>query len=224
MATLNFSDALMEARRKAQLTGRPLSQSEMEGIAAGYTQTAADRAAQQKQLQISQQQTDISGKSQAAQETQFAQSQAQQQEQFAAQQALSEKQQAAQEAQFAKDYELAQQKFTESQSEFGKTFEESQNEFMAKMEEQQGEFGVQAQEWATQLGETQREFSANLKLAQDKQIQDQQQFDKTYQLQVDSFNAQRDAANRAYSQGQTNQAISAGTAILSIFVMAALLA
>lgn len=39
-----MTTALMEARRKAQLEGRPLSQEEAQGIAAGYFQQAGERS------------------------------------------------------------------------------------------------------------------------------------------------------------------------------------
>ncbi len=42
MAYLNFSDALMEAKRRAQLQGRPLSQQEVAGISEGWAQSAGD--------------------------------------------------------------------------------------------------------------------------------------------------------------------------------------
>lgn len=78
MAVLNFSDSLMEARRKAQLQGRPLSQGEMQGITEAYAKTSAERLQAQKQM-------DLAEKGQEAQKEQFAQTLAMNQEQNAAQ-------------------------------------------------------------------------------------------------------------------------------------------
>lgn len=49
---LNFTQALMEAKRRAQLLGRPLSQQEASGIAEGYAEQASDRLAKAKALAI----------------------------------------------------------------------------------------------------------------------------------------------------------------------------
>ena len=49
---LNFSQALMEAKRRARLSGRPLSQQESSGIAEGYAAQASDRLAKAKQLSL----------------------------------------------------------------------------------------------------------------------------------------------------------------------------
>jgi len=46
----NIVTALMEARRKAQLEGRPLSAQEAEGISSGYFQKAAERNLQGREL------------------------------------------------------------------------------------------------------------------------------------------------------------------------------
>ena len=48
----NFTQKLMEAKRRARLMGRPLARSEVAGISAGYAATASDRLAQHKQLSL----------------------------------------------------------------------------------------------------------------------------------------------------------------------------
>ncbi|MEN6423325.1 MAG: hypothetical protein ABFD76_15405 [Smithella sp.] len=47
-----MTTALMEARRQAQLQGRPLSSQEAEAIAAGYFQNAQERAAQSQAMNL----------------------------------------------------------------------------------------------------------------------------------------------------------------------------
>jgi len=52
MANSNFNELLMSARRKAQLSGRPLSQQETAGIAAGVADTASARLARSKGIEV----------------------------------------------------------------------------------------------------------------------------------------------------------------------------
>lgn len=49
---MNFTQKLMEAKRKARLSGRPISSAEVAGITAGYAATAAQRLTQQKHLKL----------------------------------------------------------------------------------------------------------------------------------------------------------------------------
>jgi len=55
----NFTDKLMEAKRRARLMGRPLHRSEVAGISAGYAQTASERLARRKQLSLQERSLDI---------------------------------------------------------------------------------------------------------------------------------------------------------------------
>lgn len=55
MANSNFNELLMGARRKAQLSGRPLSQQETAGIAAGVADTASARLTRSKGLELQEQ-------------------------------------------------------------------------------------------------------------------------------------------------------------------------
>jgi len=103
MAYLNFAQALMEAKRRAQLSGRPLSRQEAAGIAEGYAESASSRLARAKALSLQEQQMGTQAsqfeKSQAQQAEQFGQSQAQQiaaREQAASQFGQSQAQQAEQ--------------------------------------------------------------------------------------------------------------------------------
>lgn len=49
---MNFTQKLMEAKRRARLMGRPLAKSEVAGITAGYAATASERLARTKQLKL----------------------------------------------------------------------------------------------------------------------------------------------------------------------------
>lgn len=49
---VNLSDALLQARRRAQLQGRPLSSAEMGGITSGWADSASTRLARARQLGI----------------------------------------------------------------------------------------------------------------------------------------------------------------------------
>lgn len=74
-----FVDQLMEAKRKAALAGRPVSQQEVAGAAQGYFADAAQRNLQGKQIALAEQQ-------QKQNQEQFAASLLQRQAEMAAQQ------------------------------------------------------------------------------------------------------------------------------------------
>ena len=67
MAVMNFTTALMNAKRRARLSGRPLSRQEASGIAEGFADSASSRLARAKTLGLQEQQL-------ATQERQFDQS------------------------------------------------------------------------------------------------------------------------------------------------------
>jgi hypothetical protein len=81
MAT--FVQALSQARRKAALSGRPLSQQEAQGITAGYAEVASERAARSKSLSLQEEGLDqtkmLEEKRLAQQNEQFAKELAQRQ-------------------------------------------------------------------------------------------------------------------------------------------------
>ncbi|MCK9276381.1 MAG: hypothetical protein M0P57_14985 [Syntrophales bacterium] len=85
--SLNFSDALMEAKRRAQLQGRPLAKQEAAGIAEGYAESATDRLTKAKQMALQEQELAQQGtqfdQRLAEEKVQFEQSQAQQESQYA---------------------------------------------------------------------------------------------------------------------------------------------
>lgn len=61
---LNFTDALMASKRKAQLTGRKMTPDEFQGMASGYFASSLDRTNRQRQL-------DLSERSQSAMEKNY---------------------------------------------------------------------------------------------------------------------------------------------------------
>lgn len=61
MPQLDFTEAIMEARRRAELQGRPLSQQEMEGIASGAATTAQERLSRSKALALQEQELGMRG-------------------------------------------------------------------------------------------------------------------------------------------------------------------
>jgi hypothetical protein len=70
MAYLNFVEALMSAKRRAQLQGRPLSQQEATGISEGYARSARETGIQERGVELQE-------RSLAQQSSQFSQSLAQ---------------------------------------------------------------------------------------------------------------------------------------------------
>jgi len=70
MAYMNFVEALMSAKRRAQLQGRPLSQQEATGISEGYAHAAKETGIQERGVELQE-------KGLAQQEEQFARSLAQ---------------------------------------------------------------------------------------------------------------------------------------------------
>ena len=51
----NFSDLLADLKRRARMQGREVSEQEVSGIAAGYSEQASSRLARQKQLELDKQ-------------------------------------------------------------------------------------------------------------------------------------------------------------------------
>ena len=74
---LNFADALASVRKKAQLRGVPVSQQEVSGVAAGYSEQASSRLARIKALELEKQKHE---ETTAMQKSQFEQRMAQQRE------------------------------------------------------------------------------------------------------------------------------------------------
>ncbi len=84
----NFTQALMEAKRRAQVSGRPLTRNETSGIAEGYASVASERLARSKALANQGRGLDLQEKSITNQSDQHASTLAQNQAQFEANQEM----------------------------------------------------------------------------------------------------------------------------------------
>ena len=73
---LNITDALMDAKRRARLSGRPISKQETAGIVAGAADSASARVARGKGIAIQEKRTALEETRMKQQETQFQRSQA----------------------------------------------------------------------------------------------------------------------------------------------------
>ncbi len=111
---MNFVQALSDARRRAQLTGRPLSAQEVSGIASGYFQDAADRNDAARRTNIAQAGQTTAEKAQAAQESQFAQKLSDERDALAKSLALKEKELLQQGLQFGQNLETNKTQFGET--------------------------------------------------------------------------------------------------------------
>ncbi len=111
---MNFVQALSDARRRAQLTGRPLSAQEVSGIASGYFQDAAARNDAARRTNIAQAGQTTAEKAQAAQESQFAQKLSDERDALAKNLALKEKELEQQGLQFGQNLETNKTQFGET--------------------------------------------------------------------------------------------------------------
>lgn len=104
MAFMNFADQLAQAKRRAKLSGRPISQQELAGITEGYASGAADRVAKAKNLALMEE----------GQETQ--------KEQFGQTLALTREQNAQRAMEFEKTYGLSMEQARAQAEQFEATF------------------------------------------------------------------------------------------------------
>ena len=136
MAFLKFTDALMEAKRRASLQGRQVTQQEATGISEGVAEAAGERGIQALSL-------------------------AQQKEQFEKQYGLQEKQYGLQvkslEQQIAeanRQYGLAQQQLAEQIRQFNESSETQKAQFGEQMAFQIWRTGEEVKSWRDQLNTT----------------------------------------------------------------------
>ncbi len=111
---MNFVQALSDARRRAQLTGRPLSAQEVSGIASGYFQDAAARNDAARRTNIAQAGQTTAEKAQAAQESQFAQKLSDERDALAKNLALKEKELEQRGLEFGQNLETNKTQFGET--------------------------------------------------------------------------------------------------------------
>lgn len=184
MAYDTFTDQLMEAKRRARLSGRPLSQQEMAGISEGAAAGAADRLAKSRALNL--QERTIGN-----QEEQFAQTFGMQQEQFAQNLAFEREKMAIANEQFEKTFGLSMQQAEQQAAQFEQTY---------------GLSVMQAQAQAQQ-------FAASLAFQQSQLAQQNSQFSQTLASQNYWNQQELNTANQAQARANS-QKTGAGTGIL----------
>jgi hypothetical protein len=169
MAYQTFSDALMEAKRRAALQGRTVSQQEAAGITEGTAKSQGDRALQEYSIN--------------QQRDQFAQQLATQKEQFGSTLSLKEKEMAAQASQFGE--QLSTQK-----DQFGRTLTLKEQE-IANQRDQFGQtVGLREQEIATQKDQ----FGQTLATQKDQFTKDMALKTQSLQAQITASQNQLDMA------------------------------
>jgi hypothetical protein len=134
MAYLNFTDQLAEAKRRAKLSGRPVSQQEVAGISEGQAAGASDRIAKGKVIALQEDQS-------ATQKEQFGQSFEQQK------------------MQNQRQYELAQETLESQIAQYEASSAAQKQQFGAQMVFQIGESAKQAKQWQTALDVQQTQYA-----------------------------------------------------------------
>jgi hypothetical protein len=168
-----FTEALMEAKRRARLQGRTLSEQEAAGITQGTANAAQDRSLQEQALLLNKQTA-------ATQEKQFGEQLAAQKEQYLGTIGLKEKELAQQQAQFGSQIGLKEQEIAAQQEQFGQTLSQREQEWLAQKEQ----FGQS-------LSATQSQFAAQL-------ATQKEQFSQDMALKTSSFNEQLAQSQRQY--------------------------
>ena len=119
MAFLRFTDALMEAKRRASLQGREVTQQEAAGISEGFAANASTRGIEAEKLKT--------------QKEQFAESLANQKEEFGRTMAQREKEWGSQVDQANKQYLLARDQLAEQIRQFNESSETQRAQFGEQM-------------------------------------------------------------------------------------------
>ena len=184
---MNFTDQLMEAKRRARLSGRPISQQEIAGITEGYASGASDRVARSKTLAMQERQIEnqegqfaenlaLQERQTANQETQFNETFGETQRQFGENLALAKQAAGQRAAEFEKTYGLSMQQAEAQAGQFEKTFGLS-----VTTAKQQNELAI---------------LNLNAQIAQNTAAlkQNAYQFEKNYGLATWQTQAQIDAA------------------------------
>lgn len=138
MAYLNFTDQLAEAKRRARLQGRPLSEQETAGISEGVAAGASDRVQKGKALALSEEQV------------------ANQKEQFGENLALNQAGFEQTKLQNQRQYELAQKTLENQIAQYNASSETQKEQFGEQMQFQIAESAKQAAQWQKTV-ETQAE-------------------------------------------------------------------
>ena len=136
MAFLNFTDALMEAKRRARVQGRDVSQQEAAGVSEGIAKASGERA--------------LAAESLATQKEQFAKQFGLQEKQYGLQIRSLEQQI----AEANRQYGLAQQQLAEQIRQFNESSETQKSQFGEQMAFQIWKTGEEVKSWKAQLDTT----------------------------------------------------------------------
>lgn len=128
----------------------------------------------------------------------------------AAERAAEQKRLALAEKSQAEQQELAERSQAAQERQFSESLLQQREQFGRNMELQMENMGMQNEQ-----------FSKNLELAYASSARSAGEFEKTYQMTLENNRAQREAAEKAFAQQQTNTYISAGIGILTIFALVA---
>jgi len=203
---MNFTDQLMEAKRRARLSGRPISQQEIAGITEGYASGASDRVARSKTLAMQERQIEnqegqfaenlaLQERQTANQETQFNETFGETQRQFGENLALAKQAAGQRAAEFEKTYGLSMQQAEAQAGQFEKTFGLS-----VTTAKQQNELAI---------------LNLNAQIAHNTAVMKQNayQFEQNYGLATWQTQAQIDAANEARAK-QTGSTVGGGVGMV----------
>jgi|GEM_PF-4793140 hypothetical protein len=187
MAYQTFTDALMEAKRRARLQGREVSQQEAAGITEGTAKAAQDRTLQEYAIKNQEKQFEKTlGQKErelSAQQSNFAAQLGQQKYQFSSEMGLKTKAFEEQVTQNAAQLKQAQDTLALQKQQFETASAAQKEQFGEQMQYQIAESENRVKQFETQLGVQQSQFAETQKLLQAQ------------------FEAQLAAANQANSGG-----------------------
>ena len=144
MAYLNFTDALMESKRRARLQGREVTQQEAAGISEGVAKSAGDRSVQIEQL--------------AQNKQQYETSMAQREKEFGKSFGLQEKTFAAKIEQDRRQYDMAVRTLSEQIRQYEASSAAQKAQFGEQMRFQISESAKLAAQWKKEFEEQERRF------------------------------------------------------------------
>lgn len=162
MAYLNFSDALMEAKRRAQIQGRTVSQPEAAGLSEGVASGAAQRSVAAEDLRLRREAVDT------------------QKQQF-------EKQLASTKEQFDKQIGLEQQKFGEAQSQFAQTLSNTKSQYEDTLSLEKSKYETSQLNWEKQFGLQGKQYEDQLNLQKSTFEEQKRQFTANYDLKINEL-------------------------------------
>lgn len=200
-----FSDALMEAKRRARLQGRTVSQQEASGIAEGYAGQTKERALQEYQVK--------------SQEKQFAEQLAAQKEQYAGNLSLKEREMAQQnqqyygslaaqksqfsaslantKEQFGREMSLKENAFAEERETNRLQLEQAKNTLAEQIRQYNESSETQKQQYGEQMAQQIKESEAKISQWQAEMDRRTYEFEENLKLQREMYESQIKAAEAA---------------------------